>query len=316
MTSKFDDLQKKYFGQTPKDRETILSDSVFDNDRFFKQASSFEVEENYEDPSGYNYGDSINEYKINSAGHRSAEFYAAPLITAGCSMTFGVGVPFDGIWSTMLAKKLNMDHVNLAIPGWSIEAVVDNLFKYFYKYGNPKKLAVLFPDYNRVIMTSHREFAVIDPHVIEEPQVKIINVNLHDEPAKEKVKYSKKPHKILNILTPEYSLFRSLSAISRLITYCKSSNIEFVWSTWDEETDKVFKLCRDVWNQEFYKDYISIDLGNDLHSKTCHPEYLKIYGENFYTGYDKSSLDSMPHPGVHQHVHYAESIYKKLKETL
>lgn len=310
MINKFDNAQKKYFDGF----ETILSDSIFVNDTFLKEAASTDIEQNFVLPELNNYGDEVNEYNVNFYGHRSVEFSKYPLITAGCSVTFGVGVPYEGIWSTILANKIKLEHANLAIPGWSIEAIVDNLFKYFYKYGNPKKLVVLFPDYNRIVITSHKDFSVVGPHDAEEPTVKITKAILIDESANEKVKYSKKPHNLLNFLTPEFALYKSLTAINRLVIYCKNFDIDFVWSTWDEETDKIIKICRDVWNYNFYDNYVSIDLGDNLHSQICHRDYLTIHKENFYDGLDKSSLNFMPHPGVHQHVHYAESLYNKLKE--
>jgi hypothetical protein len=309
MINKFNGAQKKYFS----DVETILSSSIFLDDRFLEEASSIEIEKNYVTPELHNYGDEVNKYLLNSYGHRSIEFKNVPLITAGCSMTFGVGVPYDGIWSTILSDKLKMNHVNLAIPGWSIEAIVDNLFKYFYKYGNPEKLAVLFPDYNRTVLTSYKGFSEVQPHDVEEPKVKIIKAILMDESANEKVKYSKKPHNLLNFLTPEYALYKSLTAINRLVIYCKNSNIDFAWSTWDYETDALLKICREVWNQQIWDGYVSVDLGNDLHSRGCHEEYSKKYKENFYDGLDKSSLNLTSHPGVHQHIHYADELTRKLK---
>lgn len=309
MTNKFNDAQKKYFSGI----DTILSDSVFLDDRFLKEASSIEIEENYITPEIKNYGDKTNEYLLNSYGHRSIEFTNVPLVTAGCSMTFGVGVPYDGIWSTILANKLKMNHANVAIPGWSIEAIVDNLFKYFFKYGNPKKLAVLFPDYTRTVLTSYKGFSEVEPHWDHEPKIKIIKAILMDESANEKVKYSKKPHNLLNFLTPEFALYKSLTAINRLVIYCKNFNIDFVWSTWNDETDAILKICKETWNEEIWDGYLSIDLGNDLHSRACHQEYLDKYKKNFYDGLDKSSLNSTPHPGVHQHAHYADEFIRKLK---
>lgn len=309
MNNEFNKISKKYFDGL----ETILSDSVFLDERFLKEASSIEIEKNFVRPELKNYGDEVNKYLLNSYGHRSIEFKNVPLITAGCSMTFGVGVSYDGIWSTILARKLKLEHVNLAVPGWSIEAIVDNLFKYFCKYGNPKKLAVLFPDYNRTILTSYKGFSEVEPHDFEEPKVKIIKAILMDESANEKVKYSKKPHNLLNFLTPEYALYKSLTAINRLVTYCKNSDIDFVWSTWDYETDALIKICKEAWNKKLWDSYVSVDLGNDLHSRMCHREYLDIYKENFYDGLDKSSLNLTSHPGVHQHLHYADELSKPLK---
>jgi len=60
------------------------------------------------------------EYKYNSWGYRTKEFSKLNddyILVLGCSFTEGIGLHYDDIWSTKLAKELNMDVFNLSIGG-------------------------------------------------------------------------------------------------------------------------------------------------------------------------------------------------------
>lgn len=68
------------------------------------------------------------------------EFYGlkldiSHLVVNGCSYTYGHGIenPIDNAWPSLVAKKLGVPLINLAIPGQSNYAVQDRTFKYFFK---------------------------------------------------------------------------------------------------------------------------------------------------------------------------------------
>lgn len=66
---------------------------------------------------GWDKPDSIT-YKINSKGFRCEEFDNAPcLLALGCSYTFGVGLPVQDTWPSLIGKALGLKVVNLAWPG-------------------------------------------------------------------------------------------------------------------------------------------------------------------------------------------------------
>jgi hypothetical protein len=59
-------------------------------------------------------------YNINSAGFRCDEFTDQPaLVTFGCSITTGIGIPYESTWSYLIAKHLNLQNINLSVPGGS-----------------------------------------------------------------------------------------------------------------------------------------------------------------------------------------------------
>lgn len=311
-----------YLGDIPAN--SILHNSVFTQRGFLESASAMEyLEVNHQafyvhqvdQSEEKNYGDVINKYELNSLGYRSNEFKEVPLVTAGCSVTYGIGVPQETIWSTIVAKNLNLEHVNLAVPGWSAEAIVDNLFKYFYNYGNPKYLFVLFPDYNRIVFTSHKDYAVTDSGHSFSSYIKISNCHLPETAANERETFSKKPHDIKNLITPEYGLYRALKSINLLISYCKAANISLVWSTWHHELDKIIRIAKEEWNSVSYSGYVFTDY--DIERFDCHQEYADKYKTNFYRGLDNiNKPGALRHPGIHHHLHVAEVMTNKLKSIL
>jgi hypothetical protein len=311
--------------------ETILPRIIFDDLSFLKTISLLgEIEENtltLRDVSTTekwrNYGDKINEYKLNSLGYRSKEFKKVPVVFAGCSITFGVGVPYDGIWSTLVGETLGLDYINLSAPGWSAQTIVDNLFKYFYTYGKPEKLFVVFPDYHRLLLTSNRDFCVISPHDDGSPPIYTHDAALTLIPVDSRPKYAKKPYEFVDFIGPEYALMQNFKAINSLIAYCRDSNIDLVWSTWDNETHGIIDIAKNNWNKEAYSNYVYSNFSfngdrkdNHIDKNSypeCHSEYVVKYKESFFEGQDYLGDQNTPsHPGVHYHIHLAETMLKGL----
>ena len=57
-------------------------------------------------------------YTFNSHGFRCDEFTEhSTIMFLGCSHTMGIGLPIETVWSSIVAKKLNMHYANLAIGG-------------------------------------------------------------------------------------------------------------------------------------------------------------------------------------------------------
>ena len=268
-----------------------------------------------------NFGDSTNEYTLNSLGYRSREFKKVPLLFAGCSVTFGVGVPLEGIWSTIVGEKLGLDYTNLSTPGWSTQRIVDSLFRYFYEFGNPEVLFVVFPDYHRLVLTSNREFCVVEPHHKNDSPLKVQNAQLNMTPVIHRDKYSKKPHNLKDFITPEYALAEYFRSINALISYCKGSNIKLVWSTWDAETHEIIDIVKDRWNSDSYSNYVyskfsfNGEKNQPIDNKYsgCHSSYVAKYQDNFFRGQDFGVGDRTSHPGIHYHMHLAEEMLKGLE---
>jgi hypothetical protein len=289
---------------------SILSDDFFQVS-VLRKISSFDIETpvNFKDSIELNYGDTVNTYIYNSDGYRSIEFKPIDLIMAGCSYTFGVGIPVECIWSSVLATSLGEEHVNVSHPGWSAKTIVKNLLNYFYKYGNPRTLFVLFPDYGRIEATSRQELSTIRYGMDGGSNIFIGDIILNTDAVETRPKYSKRPHVLQDIISPEQGAVEAISYINILISYCKAAKIELIWSTWNQEFGVILDTIKKTWNQEEYKNYVSME--HKLNN--CHQEYLKKYGNNFHMGQDKLEIENyVSHHGIHPHLHYAEIFLAKL----
>lgn len=190
--------------------------------------------------------DPINEYKFNNYGYRGPDFVkGVELVTAGCSQTYGVGVPEQGTWSALLAKQLGMSYVNLSAPGVSIEWIVHSLFSYFNEFGNPKVLAVLFPDFLRmeVVINSSinqsREVSKLDlatQGIDDEFTLGVVTCrSMELDDLEWRAKINKRPFFIEDTIPPEEAIFRSMKHIMMLESYCEAAGIELIWSGWSDD---------------------------------------------------------------------------------
>jgi hypothetical protein len=316
--------------------ETNLPSEVFSDPDFLKDISFLEdVQESFTSLSiaaaqrssgARSYGDPINDYNLNTLGYRSSEIRRVPVVFAGCSVTFGVGVPYEGIWSTIVGEKLGLDYINLSAPGWSIQAIIDNLFKYFYAYGNPEAVFVALPEYNRLVLTSNHDFCRVSGYDKNPPLVRVEHSMLPKTLVRDRPKYSKKPYEFTDFITPEYALSQAFRSINSLISYCKGSNIKLVWSTWDNETNEIIKIVRNRFNNTSYSNYVFADCsvfsGYYDRNRTiekdysgCHADYANQYGETFFRGQDRGKDESnhYSHPGIHYHIHLAEAMLEKFE---
>ena len=103
------------------------------------------------------------DYITNSKDFRSPEFKKnTDLLIAGCSFTYGVGIPQEFMWAEIVAKDLNLSHANLSMPGDSVVGQVKKIFAYFKEYGHPKFLCALFPDFGRFLYPQNKNHFVSD----------------------------------------------------------------------------------------------------------------------------------------------------------
>ena len=88
-------------------------------------------------------------YKFNEHGFRSDSFSESPgAIFIGCSVTFGVGLPYENIWPTLVSKKLNLSCWNLGQPAGSLDTCY-RLAKYWIPVLKPKYIFILAPSMYR-----------------------------------------------------------------------------------------------------------------------------------------------------------------------
>lgn len=269
------------------------------------------------------YFDKTNLYKLNSLGYRSPEFDgSADILYAGCSNTFGMGVPEDAIWGSVLAKKLGSSYVNLSKQGASTEWIVKNIFSYINTYGHPKEIYCLFPDLFRVLLPTDKRILTSQaagPFKDGDNPNTIIEAQLYGGGVSGLIpEYSRLPHDVRDVLPVNFSIYLYAQSILMLSTYCKSHGIKFIWSTWNIPTSDMFVELKQKFPEE-YSGFIELDSKKWDNSRSfknkwdtfedpdCHLDLEKTYGLNFYRGTDDVHGVDHVHTGAHKHAHWAES---------
>jgi len=96
--------------------ETQLWQSPIEKESFEKMVND-PLHRDYFIAKGWDKPESIT-YKINSHGFRCEEFDDTPcLVALGCSFTFGVGLPVQDTWPSLVGKALGLKVVNLSWGG-------------------------------------------------------------------------------------------------------------------------------------------------------------------------------------------------------
>lgn len=289
-------------------------------------------------PEQYNQLDKENKYELNSLGFRGPECHNVDLVFAGCSYTFGLGIPEDGIYGALVANNYGHSYNNISLPGKSVEWIVDSLFSYFRNYGHPKKLICLFPNFSRQQIVSDKQSFLAQSHG-SPLQLWITDVHHTDVgfDRKNKPKYSKTPHDPLDILPAEMAIYSSFRHIEMLEQYCAAAGIDFLWSTWDAGN---LRLLNKLQNEHgLYRYFVPFDMGSwqteeetDIFGRVvkckdfftrydsvnsekvkvfCHKDYETKFSTSFYRGTDVEHGPQDAHKGVHFHAHVAEMFVKE-----
>jgi hypothetical protein len=88
-------------------------------------------------------------YKFNSVGHRGDEFQDGSIVFLGCSITFGIGLPLECIYPTVVSAALDLPCANLAVSGSSSDTAF-RLAEYWLPKLKPKIVIMMAPDKSRL----------------------------------------------------------------------------------------------------------------------------------------------------------------------
>lgn len=270
-------------------------------------------------------------YEHNSLHYRSPEFKNnTDILFSGCSMTYGYGVPLEFTWPYIVSKKLNCSYANIALLSESVTSQVRRTFAYFKKYGHPKYLIALYPDFGRIeLPTNNKQFITGLQDKVSKDRSNNLTAwlsrnflqNAHLSPHLPQIKMSARPHIAEEVLTPEISHFYSAQMILILQQYCDIAGIKFLWSTWDEHQYHILKEFK----QEFPKMFCA-------DSEKWIPDYenkLDVYDNNiqchwelnreidfFHFGMDRDNGIDHAHWGYHRHLHLADIVYNNINSTV
>ena len=293
------------------------------------------------------YSDKVNTYTYNSDGYRSPEFDgSAKILYAGCSNTFGTGVPEERIWGSVVADHFNMPYANLSKQGTSTQWIVKNIFAYFEKYGHPEIVCCLFPDFYRMILASNSSQLVYINNSDKSPVgghgtlTQIYEVHLSNTPPVDSTpEYSRRPHSIVDVIPADTAVYSSIQSVLMLDQYCRANNIKFAWSTWEPAMLAFLHEIKPEYPNN-YSNLVNLDIvkwiknpdktiNGDLFCKDadkyvkgsaasvvdCHTDLKEKYELNFYRGLDDLFGADKAHFGVHKHTHIAEAFIDFLQQS-
>lgn len=273
------------------------------------------------------YLDLDGEYIHNSFGYRSQEFHKnTQAVFAGDSFTYGVGIPEEGIWSSIVNEKFNFDGVNMGFPGASVTGIVGNLMHYFKVYGNPEYLFCMFPDFSRMQVFLNKNIMVSSSNPEIDGITEIQMAHLSD--YNDRPKYAKKPFLVEDVLPNEIPYYYSLKQIQMLEQYCDAAGIKFLWSMFHEPDHRAINMLKS--NEFGYYDHFidteQINWGRDTDSNDiyysneqqkiaidCHQEEKEKFGERFFIAGDLELGRERAHFGVHRHLHAAEFFIQEIE---
>lgn len=287
--------------------------------------------------------------KFNSYGFRSPEFTTdLDFLFGGCSVTEGWGLSKNNVWANRLMSDLGGRYSSVAKAGDSINGQVRKIFAYINKYGNPKNIICLFPPFERIQVFVNKDLFTTEPFdrayrkdlfesaILDHPNnysaMEYINSLYIDASVsktsivQKKKEYFKRPLMAEDVIPVEMAHMYSSQSIHMLSQYCKQSNINFIWATWESGTNFTINKMKyngffneyldihdEVWD---YDSDLKIDVVKNLKGDTleCHKE--RINDPEFHLALDIQNGVHNAHFGSHRHLHYYEKILKKIKESL
>ena len=111
-------------------------------------------------------------YNINKYGFRSDEFpekeCRESITFIGCSNTFGIGIPKEHTWTSILAKELNLKEINLAVPGGSLDSAF-RVYNEWQPIHKSKITCLLMPPENRMEIMWQKLWHSIGPWSFNNP---------------------------------------------------------------------------------------------------------------------------------------------------
>ena len=215
-------------------------------------------------------------YILNRDGFRSQHFENFNqedynVLTAGCSFTFGVGLPKDYIWNDMMinhiGKKEKVENYDISYPGHSIYLIIKNVFSFIEKYGKPNKIFILFPDMHRSLFYSYKN---------ENFNLCTISINHLTHKLDNEIKNA------VMAYNEGTQLIHLTSYIHALEALCSALNIDLLWTTWN-------KIDAEKFSQINFKNFVDLDFfwpqdRDNILENTNDKQYWKIASDNSHPG--------------------------------
>jgi hypothetical protein len=257
-------------------------------------------------------------YSYNTLGYRSSELTSkCNTLIAGCSHTFGLGIPQEEIWADVLCKRLNVEYQNISMVGGAVNTIVQNIFSYIKLFGNPKNIFILFPDISRIHLPNVNK-------ILENENGFGFNfcysIASGSDLISDRPKFSKAPHKVSDVLPNESVMYINLHSILNLEMYCLAAGINLKYSIWNKDSVDIIKKIKSI-NKSSFLNFIETDIDNFkryrylekgiIDDPECHQEYKRSWGNRYYYAEDHNDR-YIGHFNSHIHKHISDSFYREV----
>lgn len=264
--------------------------------------------------------DEHNEYIINSKFFRSKNEIESEIdnLIVGCSVTYGIGVPEEDTWGSLVSK--NKKYFNMGICGVGAEVILKNILAYINLYGKPKNIYCFFPDFLRMLFINdknhhHIELINYKSNYALETVVYLKTVDGGGR-AIPSDKFLKSPINTEQNISPHYGIKKNINSIYFLQEFCNMSDINLLWSTWSIPDALILKYLFKSENFildknkyiELKENFFLNDFTVDCKESHDHPKYKQIQWD--------IGTDLGRHPGIHWHYHVAETFLNKINSSI
>lgn len=258
---------------------------------------------------------------LNKYGFRSSEFIKdVDFLIAGCSVTYGDGLPIEALWHESLLKDTKYSYNSVAWTGDSINGQVQKIFSFIKKYNKPKNILFLIPTFNRIKIFNNSELIETDSFKRknkDERKKYYKEINFYSNIAflnrnQKLKKIIKRPFDSGDIISAETFHLYSAQSLNILEDYCKVAGINLFYTSWDHETCQIINRLQ---NKNYFVNFFMTqeNLYNE-NNLNCHKNFSKYY-------YFKHASDIKfvgernCHPGLHFHIHLRNSFAEALNNT-
>lgn len=194
------------------------------------------------------------DYVINNLGFRSETFSTLDknkfnILYAGCSQTFGTGLPIDLIWHSHLTKQIDkivskeIQTYNLGMTGASIQYICRTINTFIDTYGKPDAVFILLPNISRDLSysTIFKSFRHMDFE-----NIKYIFSTI-----------SRSPYNIWYTIRYKHEdkLMQSMTNLAMLESICKAYGIDLYWASWAGNEKEIYKKFKFKYYVDLIEEY-------------------------------------------------------------
>lgn len=229
-------------------------------------------------------------YTYNKHAFRSKNFKKLSkenynILTSGCSITFGHGLPEEFVWPNMLKEKIknfildkDIELYNLGSCGASTLTIIKNIFTFINLYGKPDTIFVLFTEMSRGF-------------IYEEVNKKYVQVVYREDLFYYPKKFARK--KWAENFVYEDILIINSTLIHILESFCKNIGIKLFWSSWVTKETEILKGLN-------FNNFVEIDKFETL---MLHPEIINDEDDieiknakiEFIENFRKKNINNLPY---------------------